>query len=63
MFDCDIQDQKFVKLQEKSAVNFANVLLWKWIIKLFTYFLKYKRNSKIWWNNKFGKGLSPRTSE
>ena len=25
-FDRDIQSQQFVKLQEKSAVNFANVI-------------------------------------
>ena len=27
-FDCEIQCQNFVKLQEKSALNFANVLFW-----------------------------------
>ena len=40
--------QKFVKLQEKSDVNFANVLFWGWITKSFTYFLKCKQNNKIW---------------
>ena len=44
--DRDIRDRKFVKLLEISASNFANLLFYGKINKLFTDFLIYKRNNK-----------------
>ena len=38
-FDCEIQGQKLVKLQEKSALNFGNIL--------FTYFLNISEITKF----------------
>ena len=46
-FDCEIQGQKLVKLQEKSALNFGNILFWGWITKLFTYFLNISEITKF----------------
>ena len=54
---------KIRKIIRKVSCKFCKrTFFYGWTTRLFAHFLKYKPNNKIWQNNKFGRGLSPRFS-